>query len=117
MELEKLLVNDKITVLCQTKICLQNIISNFTNNKNELWKSVRLTSFQKPHIIDCSSVALFVFTVYTLIYSFSSCFDRLFLGLPQFGSGSGLNFGNVRDTAHLSVVSLDKRVFTLPRGV
>ena len=26
-----------------------SIISNITNNKNELWKTVRWTSFQKPH--------------------------------------------------------------------
>ena len=35
-ELEKLLVTDKITILCETKIRLQSIISNFTNNKYQL---------------------------------------------------------------------------------
>ena len=29
--------------------CLLSIISNITNKKNELWKTVRWTSFQKPH--------------------------------------------------------------------
>ena len=32
------------------QICLPSIISNVTNNKNELWKTVRLTSFQKTTI-------------------------------------------------------------------
>ena len=42
MKLEKLLVNDKITVFVKG-IYLPSIISNITNNKNELWKSVGLT--------------------------------------------------------------------------
>ena len=32
------------------QICLPSIISNVTNNKNELWKTVRLTSFQKTQL-------------------------------------------------------------------
>ena len=63
----------------------------------------------------CPSVPPTVFTV--LFILFLSCFDRLFLVFTQFGSGFGLNFGNVRDAAPLSVVSLDKRLFTLPLGV
>ena len=42
MKLEKIPVNDKI--------CLPNIISMVTRNKNELWKTVRWTSFQKPQL-------------------------------------------------------------------
>ena len=38
------------------KICLPNIISMVTTNKNELWKTVRWTSFQKPQL---QSVAFF----------------------------------------------------------
>ena len=63
----------------------------------------------------CPSVPPIVFTV--LFILFLSCFDRLFLVFAPFGSGFGLNFGNVRDTAPLSVVSLDKRLFTLSLGV
>ena len=32
------------------QICLPNIISNVTSNKNELGKTVRLTSFQKAQL-------------------------------------------------------------------
>ena len=34
--------------LCVKQICLPSIISVLTNNKKELWKTVSLTSFQKP---------------------------------------------------------------------
>ena len=30
------------------QVCLPRIMSNVTNNKNELWKTVRLESFQQP---------------------------------------------------------------------
>ena len=63
----------------------------------------------------CPSVPPTVFTV--LFILFLSYFDPLFLVFAQFGSGFGLNFGNVPDAAPLSVVSLDKRLFTLPLGV
>ena len=39
------------------KICLPSIISIATNHKNELWKTVRLTSFQKPKL---QSVLIFL---------------------------------------------------------
>ena len=45
MKLEKLPLKDKMTVSC-----LQHIISIVTNNKNELWKTVRSTSFPKPQL-------------------------------------------------------------------
>ena len=57
-------------------------------------------------------------TVFTVLFVLSlSYFDPLFLVFAQFGSGFGLNFGNVPHAAPLSVVSLDKRLFTLPLGV
>lgn len=57
-------------------------------------------------------------TVFTVLFVLSlSYFDPLFLVFAQFGSGFGLNFGNVPGAAPLSVVSLDKRLFTLPLGV
>ena len=42
MKLDKLPVNDKITSFVSNKVCLQSIISIFSNNNNELWKIVRL---------------------------------------------------------------------------
>ena len=67
---KKLLSNDKITASwCPTNIP-QAVWSNVINNKNELWKTVRLTRFQKPTIsIRCNilqvwpSVPSFVFTM------------------------------------------------------
>ena len=32
------------------QVCLLNSTSNVANNKSELWKTVRLTSFQKPQL-------------------------------------------------------------------
>ena len=47
LKLEKLLENDKITVLhCVKQICLPSIISNITNHTNEIWKTLRIISFQ-----------------------------------------------------------------------
>ena len=58
------------------QICLPSIISNVINNKNELWKTVRLTSFQKTTIAIrfnllqvCSIAPPFVFCC--VIYTFS----------------------------------------------
>ena len=42
--------------LCVKQICLLSIIWNVTNNKSELWKTVKLTSFQKPQ---SQSVSIF----------------------------------------------------------
>ena len=42
--------------LCVKQICLLSVIWNLTNNKNELWKTVKLTSFQKPQ---SQSVSIF----------------------------------------------------------
>ena len=83
----------------------------FTSHRSPL--SERLEQANRLQV--CPSVTPTVFTV--LFILFLSCFDRLFLVFAQFGSGFGLNFGNVRDAAPLSVVSLDKRLITLPLGV
>ena len=68
-------VREEITIKWQNYSFLSNkytasSISNVINNKNELWKTVRLTRFQKPTIsIRCNvlqvwpSVPSFVFTV------------------------------------------------------
>ena len=50
MDVEILLANDKITALCQTKMPPLSIISNVTNNKNELGKAARLASFQNAQL-------------------------------------------------------------------
>ena len=49
MKLEKLPVNDKTTAWCQTNTSPKHYIKRckqVTNTKNELWKTVRLTTFQ-----------------------------------------------------------------------
>ena len=68
-------VREEITIKWQNYSFLSNkytssSISNVINNKNKLWKTVRLTSFQKPTItIRCNllqvwpSVPYFIFTV------------------------------------------------------
>ena len=47
-ELEKSLVNDKITASCQTNMSPKVLYQNVTKTKRELWKTDKLTSFQKP---------------------------------------------------------------------
>ena len=83
----------------------------FTSHRSPL--SERLEKANRLQV--CPSVPPTVFPV--LFILFLLCFDRLFLVFAQFGSGFGLNFCNVRDAALLGVVSLDKRLFTLPLGV
>ena len=90
MKLEKLLVNDKITVFVNRGIHLPRIISNVTNNKNELWKSVRLTSLQKSQLQSASVFSKFVHPCF-LLYEFAVLFklpflhfEGLFLWFTQF---------------------------------
>ena len=48
------------------KNCLPSIISNFTNNKSELWKlAVRLSSFQKPLL---QSVSIFFKFIHSCLF-------------------------------------------------
>ena len=79
---KKFLVNDKITAFLPT-----SIISNVTNNTNEHWKTVRLTSFQNPtteirfnllHV--CPFVPTFVFAV-LLLPSFNVLSGYFFVSL------------------------------------
>jgi len=42
------------------QICFPSTISNVTNDKNELWKTVSLASFQKPQL---QSVSIFKFAI------------------------------------------------------
>ena len=49
MELEKLIVNGKIIASSQTNMPPKHNIKH-NKNKNELWKTVKLTSFQKAQL-------------------------------------------------------------------
>ena len=91
--------------------CLLSIISNITNNKNELWKTFRWTSFQKPQLQSVSISFKFVYACLLLyfyvIYTLFSCFERLFLCFTQSGGGShSLDFDKFCDTAPLKFDSL-----------
>ena len=44
----------------------ESYINNVTNNKNELWKTVRLTSFQKPQLQSISIFFKFVYSCFLL---------------------------------------------------
>ena len=49
--------------MTKSQLCVKqilNVIWNLTNNKNELWKTVKLTSFQKPQSQSVSIVFKFV---------------------------------------------------------
>ena len=78
----KLLANDKITALCQTKLSPKHIISNVTNFKNEFWKSVRRTRSQKQQLLPFWSSSVLPirasFCIGCVIYTFLECFKRLF---------------------------------------
>ena len=47
---KKFLGNDKITASFSSNIYIPNTVLHLINNKNQLWRTVRLTSFQKPTI-------------------------------------------------------------------
>ena len=69
MKLVKLPVNDTNTASCQTN-------TSPTNNKNELWKAVRLTSCQKPQLQLVSNFFKFVHLCFLL---YLLCFIYLFV--------------------------------------
>ena len=50
MQAKKFLVNDKMAVFFVQETCLLSVISDVTNNKSELGKTVRLTCFQNPQL-------------------------------------------------------------------
>ena len=60
--------------LCLT-ICLPSIVTNVTHDKNEIWKTFRLTSFQNPQL---QSISIFFkslsihafFCIWDVIYTF-----------------------------------------------
>ena len=74
------------------RICLPSIISEVASNKNELWKLVRLTRFQKPQL---SSVPVFFKTAHPFFLLYLLCylylrfvFWAVFLCFTQFGGDS-----------------------------
>ena len=77
-------------------ICLQSIWLNITNNRNELWKSVSLTSYKKDNFNTFQSSSslsiLAFFCICCVIYTFFWW---------QF-SVRGLNFDKFHDTAPLN---------------
>ena len=73
-ERKKLLVDDKLQLSCQTSTSLKHYIKHLTNTKKiELWKTVRITSFQKPKLF-CFCAALFVALYIFFWTGLSSCF-------------------------------------------
>ena len=76
------------------------MISNDTNNNNELWKTVIVTKFSK------TTIAIF-FNIFQLFHlkpssNFLSCYFNKFF--TQFGGSSlCLNFDKFRDTASFTV--------------
>ena len=83
LKLEKLLENDKITVLhCVKQICLPSIISNITNHTNEIWKTLWIISFQKAQL---PSISIFCNTVHSfLIFVFVVLFIHYFHVLSRY---------------------------------
>ena len=73
--------------------CFPGIMSNVTNNQNELWKTVRLTSFPQPQ---WQSISIFFTFIHpcllsctcSIIYTFFSYFEQLFYVLLNFGGRS-----------------------------
>ena len=92
---------------CVTQMYLPRIISNTTNNKNELWKTVRLTSFQKTTIEICfnlfqvcpSMPSITFALLLNFIHSYNVFSSLILLSFSQFGASSHhLNFDKFHDT-------------------
>ena len=92
------------------QICFQSIISNLTSNRNELWKTVSLTRFQKPQLQSFSIFFKLIhpcLLLYLLCYkpSFIKHFEQLFLYFTQLcGSLHCPNFGKFYDSAPLKLL-------------
>ena len=72
-----LLANDKITASWQhVHVCLPSIILNVPNNRNKLWKTVRLTSFQKPWLQSVLIFFKFVHLYLLLTFWVVLCFTQ-----------------------------------------
>ena len=92
--------------------CLLSIISKNTDKKNELWKTGGLINFQKPQLQSVSSSSKFCPFVFAVIYTFFSCFERLFLCLTKLGgSYHCLEFNKFCGTAPLNLHTYIKSFF------
>ena len=92
--------------------CLLSIISKVTDKKNELWKTGGLTNFQKPQLQSVSSSSKFCPFLFAVIYTFISCFERLFSCLAKFGgSYHCLEFNKFCGTAPLNLHTYVKSFF------
>ena len=85
------------------QICLPSIISHVTNNRNELWKTVSVKSFQKPQLQSFSISIKFVhpcLRLYLLYYLYLLLtFWAVFLYFAQLGGSLHCpNSGRIRDT-------------------
>ena len=69
------LVSEKNQTSCQTNMSPYRSISNVTNNKHELWKPVRLTSFQKRQL---QFVSIFKF-IHPCLVLYLMCYSYLLL--------------------------------------
>ena len=87
-------VNNKITSSAQQ---ISSIVSSITKNKNELWKTVRPTGFQKPLI----SSRFYLLPVHLCLLLYSLCCQYLLLTFWVFIL-SFSQFGKIRDTAALN---------------
>ena len=80
---KKLIAIEKITPSCQTNLSSKHFIKRY-NNKNELWKTVRLTSFHNPFYLlyFCPSLRCFVSAVLFLpSFTVLSIFKNVLLNL------------------------------------
>ena len=108
----------KTLQVCVKQMYRPNIIWNVANNKNELWKPVRLTSFQKRQLQSfsiffffCLLVPPFVIVLLS-IHSFN-ILSRYFCFTQFGGSFHCLNFETFPDTAPFSCTSCKVTVGTL----
>ena len=79
-------MNDKVTALFPTNMFPKHYIKPVTNNKNELLKTVRLTSFQKAQL---QSVSIFFKFVHLFVPLCLLCLSNLlktFLDFFYYGS-------------------------------
>ena len=98
----------------QKKIHLPSLILNITNNKNELWKTVRLTHFQKLQLQSVSISFKFVHQglssfVFVVLLNLLLTFCAVSFCFIQFSDRSHfLNFGKFRYTAPLIISGLSQ---------
>ena len=81
------------------QVCLLGVISNVKNNKNELLKTVKLTSFQKPQL---QSASIFFKLVHLYLLSFV-CAVLVIVVIPCFHVLSGYLYVSLNLVAVVAV--------------